>query len=53
LRSETAVISDYLDDASVPLDDRGKPWLDIVTDAGIILPQTIYFKLLGLRAVNL
>jgi hypothetical protein len=53
LRSETAAIGDYLDDASVPLNDRGKPWLDIATDAGIILSQTTYFKPPGLRAVNL
>jgi hypothetical protein len=37
LRSDTAVIGDYLDDTSVLLNDKDKPWLDITTDAGIIL----------------
>lgn len=40
-RSDTAAISEYLNDDLVPLDDRGKPWVDIVEDAGVMLPCTI------------
>ncbi len=36
--SETAAIADYLDDSDVPLDDKGKPWLNIAQEADIILP---------------
>jgi hypothetical protein len=28
----------------MPLDDKGKPWLDIVEAAGVALPQTYHFK---------
>ena len=36
-QSETAAIADYLDDSTVPLDDRGKPWLDVAHEAGVSL----------------
>jgi hypothetical protein len=51
-RQETAAISDYLDDPLVPLDDRGKPWLDIVYNSGVSLPKTFYFKPPGYRTIQ-
>ncbi|KAF4625855.1 hypothetical protein G7Y89_g12307 [Cudoniella acicularis] len=51
-RTETATISDYLDDSTVSLDDKGKPWLDIAEDVGITLLQTTHFKPPGLRTIN-
>jgi hypothetical protein len=53
LQLETAVISKFLNDASVLLNNRGKPWLDIVTDASVTLLQTTHFKLPGLCTVSL
>jgi len=41
-----------LSDSDIPLDDRGKPWLDIVTNAGVILPETFHFKPPGYRTIN-
>ena len=43
-RSETAAIAAYTDDASVPLDDRGAPWLDLAEASGVQLPQTYHHK---------
>jgi hypothetical protein len=51
-RSDTSAITDYLDDETVPLDDRGKGWLDIAQGAGVILPETTHFKPYGKRTVN-
>lgn len=51
-RTETAAISDYLDDSTTSLDDKGKPWLDIAEDAGIKLPQTTHFQPPGLRTID-
>jgi hypothetical protein len=34
-RQDTAAIADYLDDDSVPLDDRGTPWQTVVKEAGV------------------
>ena len=47
-RSDTAAIADYLDDETVPLDDRGAPWLDIAEAAGVVLSKTQHFKPAGL-----
>ncbi len=44
LRSETATITNYLDDKSIILDDKGKPWLNITKDTRVDLLETIYFK---------
>ena len=52
LRLDSATISDYLDNPTVPLDDRGKPWLDLAEDAGIHLPKTQHFKPPGIRTVE-
>ena len=52
IRQDTSAIADYLDDDTVPLDDRGKPWQDIAEDAGVILPKTTHFKPPGLRTVE-
>jgi len=49
---ETAAIGHYLDDKSVPLDDRGKSWQDIAEAASAILPKTPHFKPPGLRTVT-
>ena len=50
-RSETAVITDYLDNPNVPLDDKGKPWQDITEATGVELPNTLHYKPLGHRTV--
>ena len=52
LRSETAAISNYLDDPDVPLDDKGKPWLSIAEDASVTLLKTLHFKPPGVRTVE-
>ena len=51
-RSETAAISDYLEDESVPLDDRGAPWQDIAEAASVDLPKSVHFKPPGLRTID-
>jgi hypothetical protein len=43
-RTDTAAIADYLNDPTISLDDKGKPWLDIAESAGVILPKTTHFK---------
>ena len=52
LRSDTAAIANYLDDPAVPLDDKGKPWLNILEDAGVEVPMTTHFKPPGTRVVS-
>jgi hypothetical protein len=47
------MISKYLNNASVLLNDRGKSWLNIAIDANVTLPQTTHFKPPGLCAVSL
>ena len=44
IQQETSIIADYLDNDTVPLDNRGKPQQDIAEDAGVILPKTTYFN---------
>ncbi len=39
-------------DLNVPLDNKGKPWLDIVDVARVDIPQTEHFKPPGLRDIN-
>lgn len=51
-RADTRAIGDYLDDPAVPLDNKGKPWLDIAEDAGVTLPETTHFKPSGLRSIT-
>ena len=51
-RSETAAIADYLNDDSIPLDNKGKPWTDIAEAAGVVLPQTYHFKAPGYRTIE-
>jgi len=51
-QTETAAISDYLDDSTISLNDKGKPWLDIAEDAGVELPNTVHFKPPGLRTIH-
>jgi hypothetical protein len=51
-RLDTSAISDYLDDYTVSLDDKGLPWLDIAEQAGVDLPETFHFKPPGLRTVS-
>jgi hypothetical protein len=42
-RSDTAVIGDYLDDKTVPLDDKGAPWYGIADAAGVTLESPIHY----------
>ena len=51
-RSETAAISNYLEDENVLLDDKGAPWLDIVEAAGAELSETWHFNPLRYRIVD-
>ena len=50
--TETARIADYLDDPKVPLDNKSKPWRDIIDAAGVELPYTMHFKPPGLRTIQ-
>ena len=43
-RSDTAAIGDYLDDETVPLDDKGAPWHDIANAAGVTLESPIHYR---------
>jgi hypothetical protein len=52
IQSETAAIANYLDDDSVLLDDKSKPWTDIAEAAGVDLLQTYYFKTPGYRTID-
>jgi hypothetical protein len=52
LWSETAAIADYLDDESVPLDNRGGPWRDITEASGVQLSPTLHFKPSGYRIIG-
>lgn len=51
-RSETAAIANYPNDDSIPLNDKGKPWLDITQEAGVSLPQTYHFNPIGYRTIE-
>jgi len=44
--------SDYLDDDSIPLEDRGTPWKDVAEAAGVTLLKTQKFKPLGVREIS-
>jgi hypothetical protein len=43
-QQETTAIADYVNNRTVPLDNRGAPWQDIAEESGVILPKTTYFK---------
>ncbi|KAH7342929.1 hypothetical protein BKA65DRAFT_538110 [Rhexocercosporidium sp. MPI-PUGE-AT-0058] len=51
-RNDTAIIADYLDDDKEPLNDRGALWQDIAEAAGVVLPETIHFKLARKQTVD-
>lgn len=51
-RSDTAAIAAYADDESVPLDDRGAPWLDLAEAAGVELPKTYHFNSSSRREIQ-
>ncbi|KAL5316272.1 hypothetical protein ACEPPN_015317 [Leptodophora sp. 'Broadleaf-Isolate-01'] len=51
-RNDTAAVEYYCSDEEKTLDDRGAPWLDLATQAGVELPQTWHFKPSGYREVN-
>jgi hypothetical protein len=51
-RQDTSAIADYTDDGTIPLSDRGAPWLDIAMEAGVTLPETYHFKPPGMRTVT-
>jgi hypothetical protein len=42
----------YANDESVPLKDRGAPWLDLAEASGVKLPSTLYFKPLSYRTIE-
>jgi len=42
--NNTSAITDYLDDDSIPQDEKGKPWRDVARAAGIKLSTTTYFN---------
>jgi hypothetical protein len=44
IRQDTSAIADYTDDGTIPLSNRGAPWLDIAIEAGVTLPETYHFK---------
>jgi hypothetical protein len=46
-RLETAAIAAYVDGESVPLNDRGAPWLNLAEASGVQLPETYHHKPLG------
>jgi hypothetical protein len=48
-KEENSAIADYLDYDTITLEEKGKPWQDIVVDSGHPLPQTYYFKPPGYR----
>ncbi|OCK91004.1 uncharacterized protein K441DRAFT_576740, partial [Cenococcum geophilum 1.58] len=52
-RSDSAAISNYLKDASVPQNNKGKPWKDIAINAGVSLPEVPHFKPPGMRSLSL
>ena len=47
IQTETAAISSYFNNSIISLNNKGKPWLDIVENASIILLITIHFKPAG------
>jgi hypothetical protein len=51
-RQDTTAITHYINDGTVPLDDRGAPWQDIIVEAGVTLPKTTHFKPPGSRTVQ-
>ena len=51
-RLDIAAISNYLNDESVPLNDRGAPWQDIAEAAGVELLDSTHFKLAGRRTIS-
>ena len=51
-RSETAAISNYAEDDSIPLEDRSVPWLDLAEAAGVELPLTFHRKTQDDRTVT-
>ena len=51
-RSDTFAISNYLDDPTTSLQDKGQPWLDITEASAVDLPQTYHFKPPGLRTIE-
>lgn len=51
-RQDTAAIADYLDDDTIPLDNKGEPWPDIAEAAGVVLPQTHHSKPPGFRTID-
>ncbi|OCK94950.1 uncharacterized protein K441DRAFT_718472, partial [Cenococcum geophilum 1.58] len=51
-RKDTAAIGAYLDDPTVSIDEKGKPWQDIAESASVTLPNTPHFKPRGYRTVE-
>ena len=51
-RADSAAIAAYVDDETVPLNDRGAPWLDLAEASGVQLPQTYHFNPPGYRTIE-
>jgi hypothetical protein len=51
-RQDTSVISDFLEDLTIPLDEKDLPWLNIIEHTGVELPQITHSKPSGTRTIN-
>jgi hypothetical protein len=50
-RQDTSTIANYTDNRTIPLNDRGKPWLNLAIAAGVTIPETYYFKPPDIRTI--
>jgi hypothetical protein len=51
IRSETSAITDYLNDSTTSLNNRGAPWLNIAEQSGVYLLKIPHFKSFRLRTI--
>jgi len=51
-KQESSAVATYLDDDSVDIDDKGKPWIEILRDSGVDIPQTIHFNPSGYHDIS-
>jgi hypothetical protein len=51
-RADTAAISNYCEDPSTTIREKGQPWADIAIAAGVDLPQTMHQFPPGKRQIN-
>ena len=50
--SNIAAILNYFNDPTVPFNNKGKLWQDIVKVSGVILLEILYFKPLGFCTIK-